>query len=109
MKAKIVLENGIFIDDMEVNGDCFVSENKVDDAIFTKDMNLKIEYDDGSVKEMNHAYVCLNGKLNKSKEYYLAFAEKTKEELHDEEVENTATDMQMAIAELYEMIAGGNV
>lgn len=108
MKAKIVLENGIAIDNMEVNGDCFVSKKKVEYDEFTDDMKIKIEYDDGTTKEFTHAYCCLNGKLNNSKEYYLAFAEKTKEELHDTELENTATDMQMAIAELYEMLIGGN-
>ena len=95
---KITLNDGTVIDNLTVNGTNFVSKDKIDESIFTKDNLKKVTIND-TVYE-NLVFI---QQMKLADGYYIAFRQKTAEEITQENM----TDVQLALAEIYEMILGG--
>ena len=72
---KITLNDGTVIDNLTVNGTNFVSKDKVDESIFTKDNLKKVTIND-TVYE-NLVFI---QQMKLADGYYIAFRQKTAEE-----------------------------
>ena len=104
----ITLADGQKIENLELNGTNYVSEKKIDESIFKG--NLKTFSVFNGEIETTYNNIVFVQQMEYEGKYYLAFREKEPEELLTEEVEQhkqSVTDLQMALADVYELIIGG--
>lgn len=104
----ITLADGKQITDLELNGTNYVSEVKVDEHIFEHNLST-IKISDGET-ENTHTDIIFVQQMEIDGKYYLAFRAKTQNEKLAEIIKKNAssvTDIQMALADVYEMITGG--
>ena len=104
----ITLADGRTISNLELNGTNYVSEIKVDEHIFEHNLST-MRVLDGET-ENTYTDMIFVQQMEIDGKYYLAFRAKTQIEKFAEIIKKNAssvTDMQMALAEVYEMIAGG--
>ena len=104
----ITLTDGKQITNLELNGTNYVSEVRVDEHMFEHNLT-KVKISDGE-NEILYDDLIFIQQMEIDGKYYLAFRAKTQNEKLAEIIKKNAssvTDMQMALAEVYEMIAGG--
>lgn len=98
----LILADGTKLTGFTENGSNYVSKKKVDESKFTNNLST-LTIDDGENQR-----VLNNVELIQQVEYadgfYLCFREKTQEEL----VAESITDIQLAMADIYEQMLGGN-
>ena len=98
----ITLANNKKIENLEKNFDIYVSKTEIDESIFEN--NLKtMKVSDGTNEEVFHDMIFVRQIEAKENEFFLVFREKTEQEKLDE----TITDVQTALAEVYETLTGG--
>ena len=104
----ITLTDGKQITNLELNGTNYVSEVRVDEHMFEHNLT-KVKISDGENGILYDDLIFIQ-QMEIDGKYYLAFRAKTQNEKLAEIIKKNAssvTDMQMALAEVYEMIAGG--
>lgn len=109
---KITLADGTSLDGLDLNGNNYISSAVVAEDTFTgKLSSVTIEGPDGTQTYQDMKLVQIS-KVGKS--YWFILAEKTAEEKQKELAAaalatnaNSITDLQLALAEVYEMIIGG--
>nr|DAO85549.1 MAG TPA: hypothetical protein [Caudoviricetes sp.] len=104
----ITLTDGKQITNLELNGTNYVSEVKIDEHIFEHNLST-MKVSDGET-ENTYTDMIFVQQMEIDGKYYLAFRAKTQyEKLAETIIKNSSsvTDMQIALAEVYEMIAGG--
>lgn len=95
---------------LDMNGTNYVSKEKVDETIF-KDNLSTMKVSDGETETTYTDMVFIQQMEWADGTFYLAFREKTKEEklvAALNATSNSITDVQVALAEVYEMVLGGN-
>lgn len=105
----ITLADGKKLTGLEMNGTNYVSKEKVDESIF-KDNLSTMKVSDGETETVYTDMVLIQQMKWEDGTFYLAFREKTKEEKLTVVLNETAknlTDVQVALAEVYEMVLGG--
>lgn len=105
----ITLANGKKLTGLDMNGTNYVSKEKVDETIF-KDNLSTMKVSDGKTETTYTDMVFVQQMEWADGTFYLAFREKTKEEKLAAAISanaNSVTDVQVALAEVYEMILGG--
>lgn len=105
----ITLADGKKLTGLEMNGSNYVSKEKVDETIFENNLST-MKVSDGETETTYTDVVFIQQMEWADGTFYLAFREKTKEEkLVAAIAANTdsMTDLQIALAEVYEMILGG--
>lgn len=105
----ITLADGKKLTGLEMNGSNYVSKEKVDETIFENNLST-MKVSDGETETTYTDVVFIQQMEWVDGTFYLAFREKTKEEkLVAAIAANTdsMTDLQIALAEVYEMILGG--
>ena len=110
MQYTITLADGRKLTGLDKNGDNFVSTEKVDESIFENNLST-MTVSDGETEETFKDMVFIQQMEWADGTFYLAFREKTKEEKLVAAIAANAssvTDVQVALAEVYEMILGGN-
>lgn len=106
----IKLADGRELTGLGKNGTNFVSNEKVDESIF-KDNLSTMTVSDGETEETFTDMAFIQQMKWADGTFYLAFREKTKEEKLAAAISanaNSVTDVQVALAEVYEMMLGGN-
>lgn len=106
----ITLVNGTKLTGLDMNGTNYVSKEKVDETIF-KDNLSTMKVSDGETETTYTDMVFIQQMEWADGTFYLAFREKTKEEklvAALNATSNSITDVQVALAEVYEMVLGGN-
>lgn len=106
----ITLADGKKLTGLTVNGSNYVSKEKVDESIF-KDNLAVMKVSDGKTEILYKDMEFIQQMEWNDGTYYLSFCEKTKEEKLEALVSSTVsniTDVQVALAEVYELISGGN-
>ena len=106
----ITLANGKNLTGLDMNGTNYVSKEKVDETIF-KDNLYTMKVSDGETETTYTDMVFIQQMEWADGTFYLAFREKTKEEklvAALNATSNSITDVQVALAEVYEMVLGGN-
>lgn len=110
MQYTITLADGTKLTGLGKNGNNYVSESEVDTSVF--DGNLSVmTVSDGEKDEVFYDMIFVQQMKWMDGTYYLSFRPKTMKEKLVEKITNNSdsvTDVQMALAELYEMILGGN-
>lgn len=110
MQYTITLADGSKLTGLDKNGDNFVSTEKVDESIFENNLST-MTVSDGETEENFKDMVFIQQMEWADGTFYLAFREKTKEEklvAALNATSNSITDVQVALAEVYEMVLGGN-
>lgn len=105
----ITLENGKQLTNLTVNGTNYVSREKIDESIFDGNLGTMI-VSDGERDEIYRDMVFIQQMPWMDGTFYLSFRKKTREEKLVEAISanaNSVTDIQLALAEVYEMILGG--
>ena len=93
-----------------MNGTNYVSKEKVDETIFEDNLST-MKVSDGETETSYTDMVFIQQMEWADGTFYLAFREKTKEEKLVATLNATSdsvTDVQVALAEVYEMVLGGN-
>ncbi len=113
MQYTITLADGRKLTDLGKNGDNFVSPEKVDETIFKNNLSVMTVFD-GETETVYHNVELIQQQEWADGSWYLAFREQTAQEramaaLNKAVADNadSMTDLQMALAEVYEMIVGG--
>ena len=104
----ITLTDGKQITNLELNGTNYVSEGKIDEHIF--EHNLSTMRISNGETENTYTDMIFVQQMEIDSKYYLAFRVKTQNEKLAEIIKKNAssvTDIQIALADVYEMIAGG--
>lgn len=107
----ITLSNGTKLKNLDMNGSNYVSKTKVDESIFTSANLATMTVSDGETETTYTDVVFIQQMEWADGTFYLAFREKTREEKLVEAITantDSMTDLQVALAEVYEMILGGN-
>ena len=105
----ITLANGKKLTGLDMNGTNYVSKEKVDETIL-KDNLSTMKVSDGETETTYTDMVFIQQMEWADGTFYLAFREKTKEEklvAALNATSNSITDVQVALAEVYEMVLGG--
>ena len=105
----ITLANGKKLTGLDMNGTNYVSKEKVDETIF-KDNLSTMKVSDGETETTYTDMVFIQQMEWADGTFYLAFREKTQQGKILEVITantNGLTDVQVALAEVYEMILGG--
>lgn len=106
----ITLANGKKLTGLDMNGTNYVSKEKVDETIFEDNLST-MKVSDGETETTYTDMVFIQQMEWADGTFYLAFREKTKEEKLIAALtatSNSVTDVQVALAEVYEMVLGGN-
>lgn len=106
----ITLADGTKLANLSMNGSNYVSVDKIDESIFTKENLSAVTISDGEKEETYSNLIFIQQMEWTDGTYYLAFREKTMQEKILEEITENAdsvTDIQEALAEIYEAVIGG--
>ena len=96
---KITLADGTELNGLVLNGNNFIAAAAVDDAVFKGNM--------ASVTITNLEDGVLLSNIVRDGCSWLVLGQKSAEQKRQETIDSTFTDLQMALAEVYEMMIGG--
>ena len=109
---KITLHDGTVLDKLELNGNNFISEKVIDDSVFSGYLDT-VTFSNGETTETYTDMKLLSNRVDGGKSWFI-LGEKTEQEKAMERLVSalnvnaeSITDVQLALAELYEMILGG--
>ena len=109
---KITLHDGTVLDKLELNGNNFISEKVIDDSLFSGNMDT-VTISNGETTETYTDMKLMSNRVDGGKSWFV-LGEKTEQEKTMERLVSalnvnaeSITDVQLALAELYEMILGG--
>lgn len=96
----ITLSDGTVVENLELNGNNFIADKVIDSSLFEGKLN-PMHISDGTTAETHKDWVLLSNIVHDGRSW-LVFGEKSEGEKQAEKI----TDLQMALAEVYEMIIG---
>ena len=104
---KITLADGTALENLVLNGNNYVASTAVDDAIFKDNMTIVTitNLDDGTAEQIEDGVLLSN--IVRDGKSWLVLGQKSAEQKRLETIDSTFTDLQMALAEVYEMMIGG--
>ena len=109
---QITLHDGTVLDELELNGNNFISEKVIDDSVFNGNLDT-VTISNGETTETYTDMKLLSNRVDNGKSWFV-LGEKTEQEKAMERLveslsvnAESITDVQLALAELYEMILGG--
>ena len=104
---KITLADGTELNDLVLNGNNFIAQTAVDDTVFKDNMaSVTItNLDDGTAEQIEDGVLLSN--IVRDGKSWLVLGQKSAEQKRLETIDSTFTDLQMALAEVYEMMIGG--
>ena len=109
---QITLHDGTVLDDLELNGNNFISENVLNDSVFSGNLDT-VTISNGETTVTYTDMKLLSNRVDGGKSWFV-LGEKTEQEKAMEHLvaalsvnSESITDVQLALAEIYEMILGG--
>ena len=109
---QITLHDGTVLDELELNGNNFISEKVIDDSVFSGNLDT-VTISNGEATETYTDMKLLSNRVDGGKTWFV-LGEKTEQEKTMERLvaslsvnAESITDVQLALAEIYEMILGG--
>lgn len=104
---KIILADGTTLENLVLNGNNFIAQTAVDDAVFNGNMaSVTItNLEDGTIEQIEDGVLMSN--IVRDGKSWLVLGQKSAEQKRLETIDSTFTDLQMALAEVYEMMLGG--
>lgn len=104
---KITLADGTTLENLVLNGNNYVASTAVDDAVFKDNMATVTitNLEDGTAEQIEDGVLLSN--IVRDGCSWLVLGQKPAEQKRLETIDSTFTDLQMALAEVYEMVLGG--
>lgn len=109
----ITLANGTKLENLELNGNNYISETVIEDSVFEGNLDT-VKISDGSTTE-TFTDMRLMSNIVRDGRSWLVLGEKSAQQKAMERIEklyttnaDSITDIQIALAEVYEMMLGGN-
>ena len=104
---KITLADGTTLENLVLNGNNYVASTAVDDTVFEGNMaSVTItNLEDGSTEQIEDGVLLSN--IVREGCSWLVLGQKSAEQKRQETIDSTFTDLQMALAEVYELMIGG--
>lgn len=104
---KITLADGTALENLVLNGNNFIAQTAVDDAVFKDNMATVTitNLEDGTAEQIEDGVLLSN--IVRDGKSWLVLGQKSAEQKRLETIDRTFTDLQMALAEVYEMMIGG--
>ena len=109
---QITLHDGTVLDKLELNGNNFISEKVIDDSVFDGNLDT-VTISNGETSETYTDMKLMSNRVDGGKSWFV-LGEKTEQEKAMERLvaalsvnAESITDVQLALAEIYEMILGG--
>lgn len=109
----ITLADGTKIEHLELNGNNFVTDQKIDDAVFTAENLATVKISDGTTEVTYENMRFIKNDFGEGKSWFV-LREKTSQELALERLgalisktNNSITSIEEAMAEIYENMLGG--
>ena len=109
---KITLHDGTVLDGLELNGNNFISEKVIDDSVFSCNLDT-VTISNGETTVTYTDMKLMSNRVDGGKSWFV-LGEKTEQEKAMERLltslsanAESITDVQLALAEIYEMILGG--
>ena len=109
---KITLRDGTVLDNLELNGNNFISEKVIDDSVFDGNLDT-VTISNGETSETYTDMKLMSNRVDGGKSWFV-LGEKSNQEKAMERLltslsanSESITDVQLALAEIYEMILGG--
>jgi len=104
---KITLSDGTQLDNLELNGNNYIATNEVPDAVFEgKLKTVKIFDKENQTEETLTDVVLVSNRVHEGKSWFI-LGQKSERERQEEEINNSLTNIQLALVEVYEMMIGG--
>lgn len=104
---KITLSDGTQLDNLELNGNNYISPRELSNAVFEGKLGtVKVFDKENETEETYTDMVLISNRVNDGKSWFI-LAEKSEEQKERERLDSTFTDIEMALAEVYELIIGG--
>lgn len=101
----ITLHDGTELQNLELNGNNFIAPGVVEDAVFDGNLGTVTINDGTDAKTFTDMFlVCNRVEDGRS---WIVLAEKSAEQKQQEAVDTAVTDLQLALAEVYELMIGG--
>lgn len=110
----ITLNNGTKLENLELNGNNFIAEDVIDDAVFEDNLATVIIHD-GTTAETYEDMVLVINRVENGRSWFVlrekSAQEKAMERIHALLASNadSITDIQVALAEVYEIMLTGGV
>lgn len=101
----ITLSNGTALSGLVLNGNNFIAPNEIADSVFDGNLGT-VTISDGE-KEDVYADMVLLSNIVRDGQSWIVFGRKSEEEKRQEAINRSFTDLQLALAEVYEMMLGG--
>ena len=108
----ITLANGTKLENLELNGNNYISETVIEDSVFEGNLDT-VKISDGSTTETFTGMRLMSNIVRDGRSWFV-LGEKSAQQKAMEQMEklyttnaDSITDVQMALAEVYEMILGG--
>jgi hypothetical protein len=109
----ITLHDGTKLKNLELNGNNYIAEGVIEDTVF-QDKLASVTITDGKTTETYTDMVLVSNRVENGHSWFI-LGEKTAQEKALEQINsllesnaNSITDVQVALAEVYETILGGN-
>ena len=97
----IKLNNGTVLDNLELNGNNFISDTIIPDTVFENNLKTVEVFDGENTQILTDQFLAANRVENGQS--WFVIIDKTPEMKREEEM----TDLQLALVELYESLLGG--
>lgn len=102
---KITLQDGTFIENLELNGNNFISDIIIPDSRFSNNLKNIIITDGENIENCEDMMLVAN-RIVDNKSWFI-ITEKSEKQKKDELLNTNITDIQLALVDLYESIIGG--
>ena len=109
----ITLANGTKLENLELNGSNYISETVIEDSVFEGNLDT-VKISDGSTTETFTDMRLMSNIVRDGRSWFV-LGEKSAQQKAMERIEklyttnaDSITDIQIALAEVYEMMLGGN-
>ena len=104
---KITLADGTELNDLVLNGNNFIAQTAVSDAVFKGNMATvtMTNLEDGTTEQIEDGVLLSN--IVRDGCSWIVLGQKSEEEKRLDTIDSAFTDLQMALAEVYEMVLGG--
>lgn len=104
---KITLADGTTLENLVLNGNNYISPTVVDDAVFADNMATVTitDMESGSTEQIEDGTLLSN--IVRDGKSWLVLRTKSPEQKAQETIDASFTDLQLALAEVYEMMIGG--
>lgn len=101
MSYTITFANGKKLSGLGLNGNNFISKKEIDETMFTSEAMSKVVVSDGTTEEIHEDWEFVQQMKWEDGTYYLCFAPMDK-------LKAKTLELEEAIAELAELVVGGN-